>query len=53
VKWDHQRYELVCPCHEGFFNPITGEVITGPPPKPLDPIHVEVVDGDIYIGGAA
>jgi Rieske Fe-S protein len=27
-------------------------VITGPPPKPLDPINIEVVDGDIYIRGA-
>lgn len=53
VKWDLQRYEIVCPCHDGFFKPQNGEVISGPPPKPLDPIHVEVVDGDIYIGGAA
>jgi cytochrome b6-f complex iron-sulfur subunit len=53
VKWDLERYEIVCPCHDGFFHPHTGEVITGPPPRPLDPIHIEVVGGDIYIGGAA
>lgn len=53
VKWDLQRNEIVCPCHDGFFSPHTGEVISGPPPRPLDSIHVEIVDGEIYIGGAA
>jgi Rieske Fe-S protein len=53
VKWDQQRNEIVCPCHDGFFSPYSGEVITGPPPSPLDPINIEVVDGNIYIGRAA
>ena len=52
IKWDLERYEIVCPCHDGFFNPYNGEVISGPPPTPLDPINIEVVDGRIYIGGA-
>jgi Rieske Fe-S protein len=53
VKWDRERYEIACPCHDGFFNPYNGEVISGPPPTPLMPINIEVIDGDIYIGGAA
>jgi len=53
VKWDHERYEIVCPCHDGFFNPFNGDVISGPPPTPLEPIQVEVIDGQIYVGGAA
>jgi nitrite reductase/ring-hydroxylating ferredoxin subunit len=53
VKWDVERYEIVCPCHDGFFNPFNGDVISGPPPTPLDPIEVEVIDGQIYVGGAA
>ena len=53
VKWDHERYEIVCPCHDGFFNPINGDVISGPPPTPLNPIEVEVIDGQIYVGSAA
>jgi len=52
VKWDLERYEIVCPCHDGFFNPYNGEVISGPPPTPLESINIEVVDGLIYIGGA-
>ncbi len=53
VKWERERNEIACPCHDGFFNPYNGEVISGPPPTPLNPINVEVVDEDIYIGGAA
>ena len=53
VKWDLERYEIACPCHDGFFNPYNGEVISGPPPTPLDPIKVEVIDGNIFVGGAA
>ena len=53
VKWDHERYEIACPCHDGFFNPFNGDVISGPPPTPLEPIQVEVIDGQIYVGGTA
>ena len=53
VKWDPERYEIVCPCHDGFFNPFNGDVISGPPPTPLEPIQVEVIDGQIYVGSAA
>jgi cytochrome b6-f complex iron-sulfur subunit len=53
VKWNPERNEIECPCHEGYFDPYNGEVISGPPPTPLETIQVEVVDGDIYVGGAA
>jgi Rieske Fe-S protein len=53
VKWNPEHNEIECPCHEGFFDPNTGEVISGPPPTPLDALDVEVVAGDIYVGGAA
>ena len=53
VKWNPERNEIECPCHEGYFDPYTGEVISGPPPVALETLHVEVVDGDIYVGGAA
>lgn len=52
VKWDLERNEIICPCHDSFFNPYNGEVISGPPPTPLETINIEVVDGLIYIGGA-
>jgi nitrite reductase/ring-hydroxylating ferredoxin subunit len=55
VKWDPQTYEIACPCHEGYFYPYDGAVISGPPPAPLKPLEVAVVDGDIYVsaGGEA
>jgi Rieske Fe-S protein len=40
---DHQRLE--CPCHEGAFDAATGNVLYGPPPRPLDAIELEVRDG--------
>jgi Rieske Fe-S protein len=52
VKWDENQNMIKCPCHDGFFDPITGAVISGPPPTPLEPINVEVVDGQIFVGGA-
>ena len=46
---DHQRLE--CPCHEGAFNGATGDVLYGPPPRPLDAIAVEARDGQIWATG--
>jgi len=52
VKWDQTSNQIVCPCHDGFFDPINGEVISGPPPTALEPLTVEIVEGEIYVGGA-
>ena len=49
VKWDKESGRIMCPCHEGYFNPIDGSVTSGPPPEPLLAFIVEVVDGQIYI----
>ncbi len=35
----HERFE--CPCHEGAFDVKTGNVLYGPPPRPLDRIELE------------
>ena len=52
-KWDAGKGQIVCPCHDGFFDPLDGHVISGPPPKPLDQIAVNIVGDVIYIGGEA
>jgi cytochrome b6-f complex iron-sulfur subunit len=52
VKWDPDAGEIMCPCHDAGFDVYTGEVLHGPPPRGLDVIAVEVVDGQIYVGGA-
>src|SRR5690242_10382456 len=43
---DHQRLE--CPCHEGAFDAATGNVLYGPPPRPLDVIQIESRDGQVW-----
>lgn len=53
VKWDAELGQIACPCHEGYFNPLDGSVLSGPPPTPLKQFKVEVVDGQIYVGGEA
>lgn len=51
TKWNEELGQIVCPCHEGFFDPLDGSVISGPPPTPLEVLMVEVVEGQIYVGG--
>jgi nitrite reductase/ring-hydroxylating ferredoxin subunit len=46
---DYQRLE--CPCHEGAFDVATGNVLYGPPPRPLDTIEIEVRDGQVWAIG--
>jgi len=38
----------VCPCHDGVFAE-DGSVVSGPPPRPLDTLSAEVVDGTLVI----
>lgn len=55
TKWDEELGQIVCPCHEGYFSPLDGSVISGPPPTPLEKLTVEVSDNTIFIsaGGEA
>jgi Rieske Fe-S protein len=47
---DEDRWH--CPCHEGNFETVTGDVISGPPTRPLVRIEVEVRDdGTIWALG--
>lgn len=50
VAWNARKNSIECPCHDGFFNPVTGAVISGPPPKSLPGYEVVVRDGKILIG---
>jgi len=52
-KYDPEINRIVCPCHDGFFDPLDGSVISGPPPRPLDAIPHFVEDGTLFIGGEA
>ncbi len=52
TMFDPTRKLIICPCHDGQFNPVTGAVVGGPPPKPLPVIPVSVDGENIYIGEA-
>jgi cytochrome b6-f complex iron-sulfur subunit len=52
VKWNPEIGQIECPCHDAFFHPSDGHVISGPPPSPLLSLPVYVENGDIYVGGA-
>lgn len=49
VKWDNLRKEFMCACHGGKYD-IDGNVIGGPPPKPLEKLPLEIKEGKVYIG---
>ncbi len=49
VGFDSTLGHIVCPCHDGHFNALTGAVLSGPPPAPLPPVTVAVEDKDIYL----
>ena len=41
VFYSQPHGRLECPCHEGYFSVRTGEVLQGPPPRPLPRIRLE------------
>ena len=43
VYWQEQDQQFFCPCHDGYFDS-AGQVLSGPPPRPLDAYDVEVAD---------
>lgn len=49
VEWDQNRQFILCPCHDGRFNPLNGAVISGPPPAPLPELALTVEGDAIYV----
>ena len=48
VRWIDERQEFFCPCHNGVYDK-QGNVLAGPPPRPLDRYEVKIENDDIYI----
>ena len=51
VYFEAEEDRWHCPCHEGNFDTRTGTVISGPPPRPLGRIDVEIRDDTIWALG--
>jgi menaquinol-cytochrome c reductase iron-sulfur subunit len=48
VSWHPDIKNYVSPCHNGHFD-IYGNVISGPPPRPLDEFQIKVENGILSI----
>jgi cytochrome b6-f complex iron-sulfur subunit len=48
LGFDPARRILVCPCHDGRFD-LSGNVLSGPPPRPLPSLAVSVRAGEIFV----
>ena len=51
VYFEAEEDRWHCPCHEGNLDTRTGTVISGPPPRPLGRIDVEIRDDTIWALG--
>jgi cytochrome b6-f complex iron-sulfur subunit len=48
LDYEPARRTLVCPCHDGRFD-LSGNVLSGPPPRPLPGFPVSVRAGEIFV----
>lgn len=48
VAWQTDEQKFVCPCHEGRYT-IRGEVVSGPPPRPLTQLATRIDNGQVLI----
>jgi len=52
VTYESDTSTLYCPCHNGRFD-LAGNVVSGPPPRPLEAYEIEVASGDILVSKKA
>lgn len=46
-----EERQLHCPCHDGYFDLMSGRPLAGPPQRPLARVNLEVRDGVVYATG--
>ncbi len=47
-RWDAPSRQFHCPCHGSVFD-VTGNVVTGPAPRPLDVLPTKVENGQLVV----
>lgn len=48
VLYQPKEKRMYCPCHDGEFDVNTGDVLAGPPTRPLPLIQIQVMNGIVY-----
>jgi cytochrome b6-f complex iron-sulfur subunit len=48
VLYESDTETILCPCHNGRFD-LSGKVISGPPPSPLEAFKVEIAGEEIMV----
>ena len=48
VTWRPDQKHYISPCHDGHFD-LLGNVISGPPPRPLDEFVTKVENGNLFV----
>jgi len=49
LAWSTGSKSFACPCHGGSFNR-DGEVVAGPPPRPMIRYETRIQDGEVFVG---
>jgi len=50
VRWINDQGQFFCPCHNAIFDKY-GNVVSGPPPQPLDRFAMKLENDQLYIMG--
>ncbi len=48
IRWIAEQNHFFCPCHNGVFD-ASGNVVSGPPPRPLTRYDVKVDSGELFV----
>ena len=48
VLYQADQRRFFCPCHDGVFDAYTGDVLAGPPVRPLPIIDLTTINGIVY-----
>jgi Rieske Fe-S protein len=51
IRWIAEKGQFFCPCHNGVFNK-NGDVVSGPPPKPLNRFKVKIENNELFVLGS-
>jgi cytochrome b6-f complex iron-sulfur subunit len=48
ISWSEEQQRFECPCHAAVFD-VKGQVLAGPPPRPMDLFPIEIAEGKIAV----